>query len=96
MPTAPPRPPLRPRRRFRPRRPVPYWAVVATLAVASAGAVGVVFKGSGFYKTDSRGKAPSSGESKPATESSSAPAKTESSSAPAASTTSSTPASKTA
>ena len=59
-------------------------------------AVGVVFKGSGFYKTDSRGKAPSSGESKPATESSSAPAKTESSSTPAASTTSSTPASKTA
>lgn len=59
-------------------------------------AVGVVFKGSGFYKTDSRGKAPSSGESKPSTESSSTPAKTESSSTPAAATTSSTPASKTA
>ena len=58
--------------------------------------VGVVFKGSGFYKTDSRGKAPSSGESTPAKESTSSPAKTETSSAPAASTTSSTPASKTA
>ena len=60
-------------------------------------AVGVVFKGSGFYKTDSRGKAPSSGESKPAAESSSTPAKAEpSSSTPAAATTSSAPASKTA
>ena len=60
-------------------------------------AVGVVFKGSGFYKTDSRGKAPdSSGGAKPSTESSGTPAKTETSSTPAASTTSSTPASKTA
>lgn len=59
-------------------------------------AVGVVFKGSGFYKTDSRGKAPSSGESKPAAVETKAPATSESSSTPAASTTSSTPASKTA
>ena len=61
-------------------------------------AVGVVFKGSGFYKTDSRGKAPSSGESTPAAESGTAakaPAKSETSSMPA-STTTSTPASKTA
>ena len=58
-------------------------------------AVGVVFKGSGFYKTDSRGKAPSSGESKPAAAESTTPAKTESSSTPAPATTS-TPASKTA
>lgn len=62
-------------------------------------AVGVVFKGSGFYKTDSRGKAPSSGDSTPAAESGAAakaPATTATSSTPAASTTSSTPASKTA
>ncbi|TAL26045.1 MAG: FmdB family transcriptional regulator [Frankiales bacterium] len=62
-------------------------------------AVGVVFKGSGFYKTDSRGKAPSSGDSTPAAGSGAAakaPATTESSSTPAATTTSSTPASKTA
>jgi putative FmdB family regulatory protein len=52
-------------------------------------AVGVVFKGSGFYKTDSRSEKKS--ESKPATKADapaakteSAPAKTESSSTPAA------------
>ena len=58
-------------------------------------AVGVVFKGSGFYKTDSRsGGAKTSGDSAPAT---SAPSADKGASAPApAAATSSTPASKTA
>jgi putative FmdB family regulatory protein len=64
-------------------------------------AVGVVFKGSGFYKTDSRAKSSESGETKkadaPKAETKSEP-KTEakSDSRPAATSTSSTPAAKTA
>jgi putative FmdB family regulatory protein len=63
-------------------------------------AVGVVFKGSGFYKTDSRSGSSSGASSKPKTEtpaasggestSSSTPAAKESSPTPAASTSSST------
>jgi putative FmdB family regulatory protein len=60
-------------------------------------AVGVVFKGSGFYKTDSRAKSSESGETKKA-DAPKAEAKTEtkSDSKPAATSTSSTPAAKTA
>lgn len=53
-------------------------------------AVGVVFKGSGFYKTDSRSSSTAS--DKPAESKSSTPAATPAASAPAASTTTSTPA----
>jgi putative FmdB family regulatory protein len=60
------------------------------------GSVGVVFKGSGFYRTDSRSTSTSSetpAASKPSTESTSTPKKSDSTSTPST-TTSSTPAAK--
>ena len=64
-------------------------------------AVGVVFKGSGFYRTDSRGKSSSDGggDGKPAEKKADAPAATKTDSASSSSsstTTSSTPAAKSA
>lgn len=59
------------------------------------GNVGVVFKGSGFYRTDSRGKSDSSSsdkkESTSTSDSASKPAKSESSSSSSTSTSSSSP-----
>lgn len=54
------------------------------------GNVGVVFKGSGFYRTDSRSTSKSSGSSKPKADSATSSSSTTSSSTPPSTTSSST------